>query len=287
MPQGPAFHHWRTAFYFYLSYQPAITRGWNKDEYDKAELVYKAYFTPCPTASKNSNFNCTARWFFFETGIEVVFEWGLRPFYLTTWCNKRKCSYAHDLCHSQIKYFRNAINLNRKDRATRGAGACAARAIPHSFNRSAADQYPIPRQIGIYVSLQPREQDLSPSRRPLRYVWLSSSGLGYSVAAIPRCCRLGQSGEICDGHHRCDDLCYFFAQGYAGCKSNSGGRSRTVCPRYPERSAALIYRCHWFPLPIPNLRVYWNGDLEVAFCNHTKTHKACSFHAIVDVPSGR
>jgi hypothetical protein len=41
---------------------------------------------------------------------------------------------AHDLCHSQIEYFRNAIDLDRKDRATRGASACAARAIPQIFN---------------------------------------------------------------------------------------------------------------------------------------------------------
>ena len=118
-------------------------------------------------------------------------------------------------------------------------------------------------------------------------LFLSWSGLGFRVAVIPIWCRLGQSGGICDGHHRCDDLCFFFAQGYAGCKSNSGGRCRTVCPHYPERSAALIYRWRWFPLPIPNLRVDWKGDPEVAFYNHTKTDKLCSFHAIVDVPFGR
>jgi hypothetical protein len=33
---------------------------------------------------------------------------------------------TYDLCHSQIEYFRNAIDLDRKDRATRGASACAA-----------------------------------------------------------------------------------------------------------------------------------------------------------------
>ncbi len=38
--------------------------------------------------------------------------------------------FAHDLCDSQIEYFRNAIDLDSKDRATRGASACAARAIP-------------------------------------------------------------------------------------------------------------------------------------------------------------
>jgi hypothetical protein len=27
--------------------------------------------------------------------------------------------FAHDLCHSQIEYFRNAIDLDRKDRAKR------------------------------------------------------------------------------------------------------------------------------------------------------------------------
>jgi hypothetical protein len=27
--------------------------------------------------------------------------------------------FAHDLCHSQIEYFRNAIDPNRKDRAKR------------------------------------------------------------------------------------------------------------------------------------------------------------------------
>jgi hypothetical protein len=27
--------------------------------------------------------------------------------------------FAHDLCHGQIKYFRNSIDLNRKDRAKR------------------------------------------------------------------------------------------------------------------------------------------------------------------------
>jgi hypothetical protein len=42
--------------------------------------------------------------------------------------------FAHDLCHNQIEYFRNAIDINRKDRATRGASACAARAIPQIFN---------------------------------------------------------------------------------------------------------------------------------------------------------
>jgi hypothetical protein len=26
--------------------------------------------------------------------------------------------FAHDLCHSQVEYFRNAIDLDRKDRAT-------------------------------------------------------------------------------------------------------------------------------------------------------------------------
>jgi hypothetical protein len=27
--------------------------------------------------------------------------------------------FAHDLCHSQVEYFRNAIDFNRKDRAKR------------------------------------------------------------------------------------------------------------------------------------------------------------------------
>ncbi len=42
--------------------------------------------------------------------------------------------FAHDLCHSRVEYFRNSIDFNRKDRATRGASACAARAIPQIFN---------------------------------------------------------------------------------------------------------------------------------------------------------
>jgi hypothetical protein len=42
--------------------------------------------------------------------------------------------FAHDLCHSWIEYFRKSIDLNRKDRATRGASACATRAIPQIFN---------------------------------------------------------------------------------------------------------------------------------------------------------
>jgi hypothetical protein len=33
---------------------------------------------------------------------------------------------AHDLCHSQIEYLENVIDLDRKDKATRGASACAA-----------------------------------------------------------------------------------------------------------------------------------------------------------------
>jgi hypothetical protein len=46
--------------------------------------------------------------------------------------------FAHDLCHSHIEYFRNDIDFNRKDRATRGASACAARAIPQIFNRQSS-----------------------------------------------------------------------------------------------------------------------------------------------------
>jgi len=50
---------------------------------------------------------------------------------------QNRIMFAHDLCHSQIESLRNStrrepqgrtIDFNRKDRATRGAGACAARA---------------------------------------------------------------------------------------------------------------------------------------------------------------
>jgi hypothetical protein len=53
--------------------------------------------------------------------------------------------FAHYLCHSQIEYLSNStrreplgrtIDLNRKDRATRGASACAARAIPQIFKNT-------------------------------------------------------------------------------------------------------------------------------------------------------
>jgi hypothetical protein len=43
-----------------------------------------------------------------------------------------------------MEYFGNAIDLNKKDRATRGASACAAQAIPQTFNR----QYLIPALPG-------------------------------------------------------------------------------------------------------------------------------------------
>jgi len=41
--------------------------------------------------------------------------------------------FAHDLCHSQIACLRNSIDFYRKDRATHGESACAARAT--STNR--------------------------------------------------------------------------------------------------------------------------------------------------------
>jgi len=44
--------------------------------------------------------------------------------------------FAHDLCHSQIEYFRNAVDLNRKDRAKRYHKSSI---IPPQ-----ADQYSIP-----------------------------------------------------------------------------------------------------------------------------------------------
>jgi hypothetical protein len=37
--------------------------------------------------------------------------------------------FAHDLCHSQNEFLKNSIDFNSKDRATRGASVCAARAI--------------------------------------------------------------------------------------------------------------------------------------------------------------
>jgi hypothetical protein len=57
--------------------------------------------------------------------------------------------FAHDLCHSQVEYLSNSIDFNRKDKATRGASACAARAIPQIFNR----QYSIPDWVKGEVSL--------------------------------------------------------------------------------------------------------------------------------------
>jgi len=42
--------------------------------------------------------------------------------------------FAHNLCHSRIEYLRDPFDFYRKDRATRGASACAARAIPEIFN---------------------------------------------------------------------------------------------------------------------------------------------------------
>ena len=41
---------------------------------------------------------------------------------------------AHDLYNSRIEYVRDAIDLDRKDRVTSGATACAARSIPYIFN---------------------------------------------------------------------------------------------------------------------------------------------------------
>ncbi len=61
----------------------------------------------------------------------------LVPIYLT------HIIFAHDLWHSQIEYLSNSIDLNRKDRATRGASACAARAIPQIFNL----HFPINRDL--------------------------------------------------------------------------------------------------------------------------------------------
>jgi hypothetical protein len=42
--------------------------------------------------------------------------------------------FAHDVCHMQVEYLSISIDFKGKDRATRGASACAARAIPQIFN---------------------------------------------------------------------------------------------------------------------------------------------------------
>ena len=67
--------------------------------------------------------------------------------------------FAHDLCDSQIEYFRNAIDFNRKGRATRGASVCAARAIPKIFNLQFRDKSGFTLRYnpasGISATLQP------------------------------------------------------------------------------------------------------------------------------------
>jgi hypothetical protein len=132
--------------------------------------------------------------------------------------------------------------MTKRNESIEHISPCAQRQVKISILTALRGDFSLRSVLRLFLSGDLRFAITPRAGSPLRYDRLSWSGLGFRVAVIPIWCRLGQSGGICDGHHRCDDLCFFFAQGYAGCKSNSGGRCRTVCPHYPERSAALIYR---------------------------------------------
>ena len=62
--------------------------------------------------------------------------------------------FAHDLCHSQIEYFRNAIDFNRKDRAKpparRGCSAYASESDTTNLQSSIVNlQFRLVR-VGFY-----------------------------------------------------------------------------------------------------------------------------------------
>ena len=61
---------------------------------------------------------------------------------------------------------RNAIDFNRKDRATRGASACAARAIPQIFNLQLSDK------SGFTLRYNPAS-GITAAQRPALLGWVS------------------------------------------------------------------------------------------------------------------